>query len=283
MPGASIHTGFASSRRCDQGRDLVGSKTCDRPLDCLRLLRPGRGRGCADEDGTGASAGDETRDLAVAGSRRAIGVDHARASAGAKPEPVRTGDQTNVLRALLLTQVLDPEARPVRKRLRSLAGSCVEVAADAAAGADQRNRDRSRVGANRPPGPRVGKCRRARRKPGKLPAAWRGPRMQPPKSRRLTVDRRASARGAAPNTEDRSDGRGDHKQPPRPADLPIRYFHRRRWGRRCYRSRGRHRCAAEFRSQQGEARPWLRPARPRTTSSRRRSGPRREPGPSWCP
>ena len=97
---------------------LVGSKARDRPLDCLRLLPPRLRWGCADEDGTGARARDETRDLAVAGSRRAIAVDHARASARAKPEPVRAGDQTNVLRALLLTQVLDPESRPVRKRLR---------------------------------------------------------------------------------------------------------------------------------------------------------------------
>ena len=188
--------------------ELVGSKARDRPLDRLCLMPPGRRRGCADDDRTGASAGDETRDLAVAGSRRAVAVDHARASAGAKPEPVRTGDQANVLRAVVVTQMLDPEARPVRKCLRSLAGSRVEVAANTAALAEQRHRGRSGVGADRPPGARVGEGRRAGWKPGNLPAAWRGPRMQPAKRRRLTVRRR---RTAAPGREDRRDGRGDHK------------------------------------------------------------------------
>src|SRR5207302_1359184 len=148
---------------------LVGSKARDRQLDCLRLLGPRLRRGRSYDDRTGAIARDETGDLAVAGSRRAIAVDHARASAGAKPEPVRPGDQTHVGRALV-TQVMDPEARPVRKRLRSLAGGYVQVAADAAGVAEQRNRGRSRVGPNRPPGPRVGDCCRAGRKLGKLPA-----------------------------------------------------------------------------------------------------------------
>src|SRR5207237_10536188 len=105
------------------------------------------------EDGTAAGGRYETRALAVAGSRGAIAVDHARGSARANLEPVRAGDQTNVLRALLLTQVLDPEARPVRERLRSLAGSCVEVATDIAGVADQRNRGRPRARPNRPAAP----------------------------------------------------------------------------------------------------------------------------------
>jgi hypothetical protein len=126
----------------------VGSKASDRPLDCSRLLRPRRRRGCAHDDRTGASACDETRDLAVAGSRRAIAVDHARASARAKREAVRARDQTDVRRGLV-TQVFDPEARPARKRLRSLAGGQVEIAADAAPVAEQRDRGCSRVGPNR--------------------------------------------------------------------------------------------------------------------------------------
>src|SRR2546429_7080406 len=100
---------------------LVGSKARDRPLDCLRLLRPRLRGGRSYDDRTSAVARDETCDLAVAGSRRAIAVDHARAFAGAKPEPVRPGDQTYV-GPTLVTQVMDPEARPVRKRLRSLTG-----------------------------------------------------------------------------------------------------------------------------------------------------------------
>src|SRR3989440_10380223 len=114
----------------------MASKARYRPLDCLRLLRPVLGQGCAHEDGTGASACNETRDLAVASSRRAIAVDHARASAGAKPEPVRPGDQTYVGRALVI-QVSDPEARPVRKRLLSLTRGHVQVTADAARVAEQ--------------------------------------------------------------------------------------------------------------------------------------------------
>ena len=248
---------------------LVGSKARDRPLDCFRLPSPHLRGGCAHDDRTGASACDETRDLAVAGSRRAIAVDHARASAGAKPEPVRAGDQTNVPRAVVLTQMPDPEARPVRKRLPSLARSCVEVAANRMTLAHQRDRGSSRVGANRPPAPRIAEGRRAGRKPSELPAGRRGPRLQPAKRLRSTVGRRASVGGAAPNTEDRSDGRGGEEQPPRTVDHPIRYFHRRRSDRRCCRRRGRRRCAAESGSQPC-ARPWLRPARPRTTLRRRR-------------
>src|SRR2546423_15005252 len=113
-----------------QSRALEGSKGSDRPFDCSRSLRPRLRRGCTHDDRTGASACDETRDLAVAGSRRAIAVDHARASARAKREAVRARDQTDVRRAVV-TQMFDPEGRPVSKRLRSLAGSQVEIATDA--------------------------------------------------------------------------------------------------------------------------------------------------------
>src|ERR1700745_2204437 len=107
---------------------------------------------------------------------------------------------------MLLAQVLDPEARPVRKSLRSLVGSCVEVAADAAVVSDQRNRRRSRVGLNRPPGARIGDWRRDGRKPGELPTVRWAPRMQPAKGGRLLIVARVCVSSAARDAEDRGDG-----------------------------------------------------------------------------
>src|SRR4029077_5934534 len=144
-----------------------------------------------------------------------------------------TRDQTNVLRVLLLADVLDPEGRPVPKRLRSLVRSQVEVAADAMAVADQRNRGRSRICADRPPDPWVCDAGRAGRKPGEPPPVGRGLWPQPAKRLHLTVDGHASAGAAAQNTDDRGDGPGDCKQPPQTVERPVKYFHRRRSDRRC--------------------------------------------------
>ena len=145
---------------------------------------------------------------------------------------MRTGDQANVLRAVVLTQVPDPEAWPVRTCLRSLARSCVEVAADATADADQRNRGRSGIGANRPPGPRVAECRGAGRKPGNLPVAWRGPRLQPAKRRRYRRRRYGRSAPQTPRSQRWS------RRPQAAAATPrssVRCFHRRRWDRSCCR------------------------------------------------
>src|SRR6476469_351145 len=167
-------------------------------LERRSLPRPLGGRRRADHDGRSPGAGDDAGDLAVtAPCRRLVDVDHA----GAVPIPesnVGRGVDGIDVHVALIAVVVEPEAGPVRQRLRALPRRRVEVTEDRSARRPDGGGEGAPVGSDRMPVERIGKACHTAREPAGVPGARRRRRAQPDERLRLSrLVRRPRPRTAA--------------------------------------------------------------------------------------